>query len=271
VKICLKTLVLQELQGHGRAATFTILRPERVVNRTAALEKIEQSWMQQRLTKSLRLLLIAAKYVETSQCERCQMAIRFQELSDAGIEITDCRWLLIGGLVEHFTETTYPGDMERSFRNGDAILNGNSCFMLTPSGADYVAEFLSELESGEVELPKSQIVNTPPVPPAAGTQRSCEPNWDSQRQELWYAGKLVKQYRIPSPNQVAILSAFEEESWPSRIDDPLPQHFEIDPRRRLNDTIRNLNRSRITPLIRFSGDGSGQGILWEPERETFRS
>jgi hypothetical protein len=32
---------------------------------------------------------------------------------------------------------------------------------------------------------------------------------------------------------------------------------------RLHDAIRDLNRGQQQQLIRFSGDGTGQGITWE--------
>lgn len=48
-----------------------------------------------------------------------------------------------------------------------------------------------------------------------------------------------------------------------RIDDPLPPVFDIEPKRRLHDTIKSLNRHQKNRLIRFKGDGTGQGIRWE--------
>lgn len=57
--------------------------------------------------------------------------------------------------------------------------------------------------------------------------------------------------------------AFEEEGWPPRIDDPLPPLAQLDPRRRLHDTIKALNRKQKRALLRFMGDGSGEGIRWE--------
>ena len=56
---------------------------------------------------------------------------------------------------------------------------------------------------------------------------------------------------------------FEEEEWPPRIDHPLPQMPEQDPRRRLHDTIKCLNRNQKHPLIRFHSDGTGEGVVWE--------
>jgi hypothetical protein len=68
---------------------------------------------------------------------------------------------------------------------------------------------------------------------------------------------------VPAENQERILAAFEEEGWPVHIHDPLPPHSDQDSKRRLHNTINSLNRHQKQPLIRFSGNGSGQGIRWE--------
>ncbi len=73
----------------------------------------------------------------------------------------------------------------------------------------------------------------------------------------------MKQFKVPAANQERILAAFEEEGWPIRIDDPLPPNSEQDSKRRLHDTINSLNRNQKQNLIRFVGDGSGQGVRWE--------
>jgi hypothetical protein len=75
--------------------------------------------------------------------------------------------------------------------------------------------------------------------------------------------EIVKEFKLPSPNQETVLMAFEEEGWPPRIDDPLSPLPQLDPRRRLHDTIKALNRKQKQDLIRFMGDGSGEGIRWE--------
>jgi hypothetical protein len=90
-----------------------------------------------------------------------------------------------------------------------------------------------------------------------------KPRWDYQRQELRLGDAIVKQFKVPAANQERILAAFEEEGWPVRIDDPLPPNAEQNPKRRLHDTINSLNRNQKQHLIRFTGDGSGQGIRWE--------
>ena len=77
-------------------------------------------------------------------------------------------------------------------------------------------------------------------------------------------GRIVKRYRVPSPNQEAILAAFQEEGWPHHIDDPLSPLPDQCPKERLHSTIKYLNASQANRLIRFRGDGTGEGIVWEP-------
>jgi hypothetical protein len=95
-------------------------------------------------------------------------------------------------------------------------------------------------------------------------KRPPRPTWDHQRRQLRVGVEIVKEFKLPSPNQETVLAALEEEAWPPRIDDPLPPVPNIDSRRRLHDTIRALNRKQKSDLIRFMGDGSGEGIRWEP-------
>ena len=89
------------------------------------------------------------------------------------------------------------------------------------------------------------------------------PRWDGLRRELLVDGQVVKRFRVPAPNQIAILAAFEEEGWPPRVFDPLPPQEEQDPKRRLHESIKALNGHHRVRLIRFAGDGTGEGVLWE--------
>ena len=93
------------------------------------------------------------------------------------------------------------------------------------------------------------------------------PYYDSARRKLWWGGKLVKEFAQRASNQHLILCAFEEQGWPPRIDDPLPPRGHgTDPKRRLNRAINRLNDHQLNRRIRFRGDGTGEGILWEPRR-----
>ncbi len=119
--------------------------------------------------------------------------------------------------------------------------------MLTDSGASHVSRWL----------------NAPADDPDDSPNGLPTPSWDCELQELRVGITIIKQFKVPARNQETILSAFQEEGWPVFIDDPLPQHSEIDPKRRLHDTINSLNRNQKNDLIRFRGNGSGEGIRWE--------
>ena len=86
--------------------------------------------------------------------------------------------------------------------------------------------------------------------------------WDAQRRELRVGLHLVKRFRQQAADQLTILAAFQEEGWPPRIDDPLPQHDGQDAKLRLHRTIANLNRAHKVAIIRFGGGGDGQSIMW---------
>ena len=92
---------------------------------------------------------------------------------------------------------------------------------------------------------------------------SSFPTWDPDRQQLRVGRTVVKEFKVPAANQQAVLAAFQEEKWAPRIDDPLPPSPNQDPKRRLHSTINCLNRNQKRPLIRFLGDGSGEGVRWE--------
>jgi hypothetical protein len=120
--------------------------------------------------------------------------------------------------------------------------------LLTAAGALYVAEMICRGKSD--------------ASPSEGRPR---PHWDAGRR-LWLGKQLLKWFRQPASNQTTLLDAFEEQGWSVHIDDPLPRQDaeeEQDSKRRLHDTIRNLNRNLPPNTIRFRGDGTGQGVLWE--------
>jgi hypothetical protein len=99
---------------------------------------------------------------------------------------------------------------------------------------------------------------TPRVPAVA-----FRPKWDARARKLTLGGELIHRFRRPAPIAEAILSAFEEEGWPERIDDPLPPLDGRNEATRLRKEIYVLNRRLKNPVIRFSMDGTGQGICCE--------
>jgi hypothetical protein len=94
------------------------------------------------------------------------------------------------------------------------------------------------------------------------------PIWDEARRVLSLDGRIVKQFKWRAVNQELILSVFQEDGWPVRIDDPLAPLLSLVTKRRLNDTIKCLNRKQTNNLIRFRGDGTGLGVIWESTRRS---
>jgi hypothetical protein len=96
------------------------------------------------------------------------------------------------------------------------------------------------------------------------------PSWDSESRRLWLGNRLLKQFRQPAPHQTTLLDVFEEQGWIAHIDDPLSvdeDESEQDAKRRLHETLKNLNRTIPPGTIRFRGDGTGQGIHWEYDHD----
>jgi hypothetical protein len=90
----------------------------------------------------------------------------------------------------------------------------------------------------------------------------CLPHWDGEKRLLLWQERIVKSFRVPAPNQELILASLEEEGWPEQVDDLLPVAHAIDPKARLHDTIKGLNRNQVHGLLRFVGDGTGRRVGW---------
>jgi len=86
------------------------------------------------------------------------------------------------------------------------------------------------------------------------------PIWDRATGKLSYSNSLIREIKNlgKATNIVAILDALEELGWPSRIDDPLPGGLDG---QRLREAVKTLNRG--LKLIRFRGDGTSSGIVWD--------
>jgi hypothetical protein len=232
---------------------FTLELPL-VSNGAASIPEVEHSILR-RGAAGLRWLLEAHAYSASLAEDPWQFAIGIASLGHGGLSLNDLRWLLYRGFVRHGLETTRPGDERRTYRAGGAFrFDRRSCFVLTEAGI--------ELARQRPGLPAIEAALAPQKQDAEAS-RAIVPTWDRDRQELRLGVELVKCFKTPAPNQELILAAFQEEGWPVHIYDPLPPHPEQDPRRRLHDTINSLNRNQKKPLLRFMGDGSGQGVRWD--------
>jgi hypothetical protein len=213
-----------------------------------------------RMRAALVLLLQAHDFAHQLNREDWDLALEISSLRDVGLTPNDLRWLVCMGLVEHAQEIRPQPGMSRNFRaNGILTFPARTCFILSEAGVKFARSRGCEKPAERHVRPSDIVLRNG----HNGAHRPA-PQWDCDRRELRVGVQLVKQFRLPSPNQETILTAFQEESWPPRIDDPLPQRPDHDAKQRLHDTIRSLNRNQKYRLVRFKGDGTGEGVLWEP-------
>lgn len=207
----------------------------------------------------VRLLLQAHEYAEQLHRDPWDFAVEVSTLRSAGLTNNDFRWLFCQGYLEHAREITMADDEHRKFQSCHGLrFYKTTCFLLTASGR----ELGSESQNAQVEE-QCQAQSAPCVSNGHHAGDSNVPQWDQDRHQFRLGEVVVKEFKLPALNQETVLTAFEEEGWPPSIDDPLPPSPGIDPKRRLHDTIKNLNRNQKQQIVRFMGDGTGQGIRWE--------
>ena len=245
-------------------------------------QSIPNSVIELQLTRSLFALLQAHDYAAELGRDRWDFAVEIATLREMGTTNSDLRWLVCKKYVEHAFDITPLEKDEREFQ-AVGILNfgDRTCFVLTEAGLQFARHRLRNTScdtaghAENVRTSGARSLEDRENRVAGGTRQKAVdnngkqadrpriPKWDSSRHELRLGHALVKVFKLPSRNQEAVLVAFEEESWPPRIDDPLPPQGDVDPKRRLHDTIKSLNGHQKNSLVRFMGDGTGEGIRWE--------
>ncbi|HEX5445624.1 MAG TPA: hypothetical protein VFW87_17485 [Pirellulales bacterium] len=238
------------------ALSMAALDPPSVPSRLAG-----ESELSPRLRAALAILLQAHDYARDLEGNPWDFATEIANLRRLKLSNSDFRWLVGRGYVDHGIEVSLGSDLERRFQHpGRLLFSKKTCFVLTPAGAALASE-LARGANG-VRLAESLAASDPPRLAIAEPPRPRPPHWDCNRQELRVGSSVVKQFKIPSDAEQTILAAFEEMHWPVRIDDPLPQANDSS-RWRLQQAIEALNQNQKHALIRFVGDGTGRGVLWE--------
>ncbi|EMI16754.1 hypothetical protein RMSM_06318, partial [Rhodopirellula maiorica SM1] len=225
-------------------------------------------------------MLEAVAYAEQTSGDYWEFAVELDRLISYGLTLNDFRWLVRSHYVEHQCEITLERDDGRAFRpTGDLTFPERTCFVLTKLGVEFARQYCMIATNGNGHANDATPRNAPPygATPCCAEKRETGPQpmssvvddampktiliptWDPQRRQLRFNGVAVKEFRWTAHNQEAVLSAFQEEDWPARIDDPLPPHAEQDSKRRLSDTIKCLNRKQVNPILHFRGDGTGEG------------
>jgi hypothetical protein len=215
--------------------------------------------------KVLTLLLKAHRYALDACCDDWEFAISLSNLLSDGLTLNDCLWLVRKGYVKVGCEKIPSCSGRREIvpcPTGELAndeCGNHACLALTAHGAALARRLAghSRVVEGEQE---SCVDGT-----SSDAPRGHRPRWDAERRELTVDGQVVKHYKCPAPNQEVVLATFEEEGWPHHIYDPLRHRArnEQTPKRRLNDTVKGLNRRQLVPCIHFFADGKGEGICWE--------
>lgn len=207
-------------------------------------------------------LLEVHELARSSGRKASDFATEITTLTELGISAGVLRWLVCRGYAKCLREITQSADKERRFEPVDNLaINSQSCFVLSRKGMLFARAMLELTGANPANAAAEDDDSSEPEQEPVGPT----PHWDARRRELRLARKLLKQFRVPAPNQEAILAAFQEEGWPNCIDDPLPPKRDLCSKRRLRDTIKALNRKHCQrpPLILFHGNGTGNNIVWE--------
>lgn len=195
-------------------------------------------------------------------------AVELPQLSQFGVGTHTLRTMICRRWITHMREIPNPTDRRRAFEaESDLVLSSRSCFVLTRKGYD-IANNLTVLRTTSMNDQNHFSDNnptSPSIPSGFDPRQSSQPMpcWDRERRELRLGDVVVKRFKWPAENQEQVLDAFQEEGWPAHIDDPLVPHPKICPKRRLHDTLKCLNRKQVNQVIKFRGDGTGQGVLLE--------
>jgi len=200
-----------------------------------------------RQRQALRLLEEAWNAAEQLGRAVWQFAVEIHQFQALGLSHTELRLLLCGGYLEHARESASARSAERTFHRLSTLsLPREACFVLSAKGWEALHQ-AARPRLVTLSLPDSRNV----------------PRWDGRLRQLWWNDLLIKHYRSPADNQERVLQAFQEEGWPVHIDDPLPARSDVEPRMRLHDTIKALNRAQQNHRLRFRSASNGKGICWE--------
>jgi hypothetical protein len=97
------------------------------------------------LRAGLAQLWQAYVYAEDAGAALWDFALENDQLYATDMTISDLRWLVAKGFVEHGQETSFYGDSHRSFRSSNGFnFVPTTCFVLTPKGAEFAGRIVQE-------------------------------------------------------------------------------------------------------------------------------
>jgi hypothetical protein len=208
---------------------------------------------------ALAILLEGLEYSQQLNAAAWNFAVEVSSLRRLKLSNNDLRWMLAHDLVDHAVEVAADGTTRTFRKQAPTSIGKRSCFVLTETGAALARNLRGDaVQNGDNGDPRPRGRTT-----AHGNSTAAPtPCWDRNRRELWFGATLVKRFTLPSPDQESILTAFEEQHWPARIDDPALTARDSARHAQLLETVQQLNRRHRSTLIRFQCDG-GRGVFWQ--------
>jgi hypothetical protein len=181
-----------------------------------------------------------------------ETTISLSRLRERAIADTILLWMMYQGHVEHLQpDETFP----TCKRVSSLRFTSTSRFALTPCGMDYANGFLAGVLLPDSEGDFAEVWDS--------LLLGCLlPGYDKQNRLLLWGRQVLKSFRQPAENQEIVLCSAEELNWPGWFDDPLPRFEGLNPKIRLHNTIKALNRHQTHGLVHFRGDGTGTRIGW---------
>jgi hypothetical protein len=176
-----------------------------------------------------------------------EFAVEMELLLGAGVDVNELRCWTDEGWVGHGLEVTQPRSKRRKFRVGRNLsFPKGTCFVLTEAGMQEAEKGLGNQKGSNGNVKKLTF-----------------PRWIHREGILLWGNKVIKKFRQPAVEQRYILDSFEELQWLGEIDDPLPVKPDMDPKERLRETAKSLNRKMLEPAIKFGCMGNGTKIYWK--------
>ncbi len=166
-------------------------------------------------------------------------------------------WMMYQVHVEHLRPVSARSQCSTVWTPADSlVLRPSSGFRLTEPGAafaeDWLASMLVPNQLGERREALSRFL-----------LGDLLPSYDRSQRIFKWGRTVLKCFRQPSGNQERLLLAAEEMGWCEWFDDPLPRVPATNPKHRLHDTIKDLNRRQFRNLVHFKGDGTGTRVGWD--------
>jgi len=236
-------------------------------------DKLQDSW-------SMDALLTPRSPRDSTLAELLTLRRAYLELTQAAREARQRRWsprqnpipllslhpdrvgssVVLWLLYQSHIIFQYPGS-----RNGDSCPDAcgsqrfnraeSGGFALTETGETFAEKFLSFTR----DPAKEEAMKKAGQSLRLGRLTPC---YDRDCRLFTWGRHILKHFRQPSYNQELILCAGEELDWPAWFDDPLPLKHGTNPKTRLHDTLKDLNRRQTMQLVHFMGDGTGRRVGW---------